>query len=148
MKASRLYKAESAGRQIARFQATVPIWQFAPIATEHQPGTLHHKKYLLIVPVPVQSDAAPGFENVQVQVIHREERFLNRVWILTAIGIKHPGVHLPAYLVKHPVSEIHRKQISIMQKAHSPMRTFTDPDAQVLVPAPVDHVELVVIVGP
>src|SRR6516225_2781580 len=130
MKASRLNKAEGAGCQIARFQATVSVRQLAPIATEHQPGTLHHKKYLLIIPVPVQSDAAAGVENVQVQVIHREERFLNRVWILVAVGIEHPGIHLPPYLVKHAIPEIDRKQIPVVQKAHSPMGTFTDADTQ------------------
>src|SRR5271166_4476094 len=147
VKTSRFDQAERARRQVTRLQTTIAIRQFTPVTNKHQSSAFHHEKDFLVIPMPMQSNTAARPQYVEVQVIHREELFLNWIRIFFPVRIKHPWIHLPTHFLKHVVPEIVREQIAVMKIPNSAMWTLADAYPKIVFPAAVDHVELVMIVG-
>src|ERR1700730_4952674 len=147
VKTSRFNQAEGARRQVASFQTTIAIRQLTPVTTKHQAGAFHHEKDFLVIPMPMQSNTAARPQYVEVQVIHREELFLNRIWIFISVRVEHPWINLPTHFLKHAIAEIDREQIPVMKIPNTTMWTLADAYPKIVFPAAVDHVELVMIVG-
>src|SRR5271165_3028857 len=153
VKTSRFDQAERARRQVTRLQTTIAIRQFTPVTNKHQSSAFHHEKDFLVIPMPMQSNTAARPQYVEVQVIHREELFLNWIRIFFPIRIIHPRIHLPTHFMKRLVPEIVREQIAVMKQPNYTMWwqrvewSRGGAYRKIVFPAAVDHVELVMIVG-
>src|ERR1700736_5318336 len=94
----------------------------------------------------MDSDAALSLQNMQIHVLGGEELLVTRAGGLVTIGIKHPLFNFAGKLAAIAEIEIIGEYVPVMGEAEPAVWGFADTNLQEVVPATVDHIELITIV--
>jgi len=142
----RFQQAKTARSQSADLKTTLAGGGLAPVARNHDSDAAEQKKDLLVVAMPMDSDPSLGLQDKQIHVLSGEELLVTRARWLVSVGIEHPVFDFAGKLAAIAEIEIVGEHIPVVEETEPAMWGLGDTNLQEVIPAPVDHIELIMIV--